>query len=152
MRRGETRILLTKTAEKVNYSHTCPHPTTFTLWKKVGENFEKLGESVGVGCMNTTLPDYSGELVYECKLFLEEGDYEWMFDAIGGCLHMSVDGKDLGYRLVAPAKYRVRLDAGEHTVCYRFHNTLANEKRDILSPYKEIEAFGLLHLPIVKKL
>ncbi len=148
---GETRILLKKQVPQFKWSHTCPHPTTFKLFKNENEKLICVNENAGVGSVNTLYPDYSGELVYECKMYLDEGDYEWCFDAMGGCLRMSIDGQDLGFRFVAPGKYRVKLSAGEHTVRYHFYNTLANKKRDPLSLYKEIEAFGLLVLPTVKK-
>ena len=151
LQQGETRILLQQTAEKREYSHTCPHPTTFTLSKKQDGKLTIVQENASVGSVNKLLPDYSGEIVYECKICLEEGEYEWDFNAIGGCLKLTIDGNDLGFRFVAPAKYRVQLGAGEHTIAYHFLNTLGNEKFDTLSVYKEMEAFGLLQLPTVKK-
>ncbi len=149
--RGETRILLAKKAEKIDYSHTCPHPTTFKLFKKEQEKLVCINEKAGVGSVNALFPDYSGEIVYEYTIRLDEGDYEWSFPAIGGCMKLTVDEQDFGFRFVAPAKYRVKLGAGEHTVRYHFYNTLAGEKHDTLSVYKEMEAFGLLLLPTVKK-
>lgn len=148
---GETRILMKKQVQKREWSHTCPHPTAFKLFKNENGETVQIAENVGVGSVNALLPNYSGELLYKCELTLEEGDYEWEFSAVGGCLRMCVDNNDLGFRFIAPAKYRVHLGAGKHVVEYRLYNTLANEKRDPLSVYKEIEAFGLLALPTVKK-
>lgn len=152
LKRGETRILLTKKAEKCNSSHTCPLPTAFTLSKKENDEFVLVDKNVGIGSVNTYLPDYSGTLCYACSVTLEEGDYEWEFPAIGGCLQLEIDNQSFGYRFAAPAKYRMHIRAGAHTLRLYFSNTLANVKRDMLSAYKEIEAFGLLAAPILRKL
>ena len=153
LKQGETRILLKETAPSVHCSSAITAPHTYTLEKLENGSFVRIDERATCGSLNARVPDYSGCIKYTYTLDIPEtGNYEWQFSAIGGALELFIDGVSQGYRFCAPAVYRKsELTAGKHQITYAFYNTLANVKRDDFSYYKEIEKFGLVECPSIRK-
>lgn len=154
LERGETRILLRESVSPTRYGEEIATTVAYRLELEENGAFVCVDERARVGSVNAIMPDYSGCVRYTCTVDIPQtGEYEWTFSAIGGALELFIDGVSQGFRFCAPAVYRVKgLAAGEHKITYAFYNTLANVKKDALSLFKEIEAFGLVQAPVIKRL
>jgi len=90
-------------------------------------------------------PDFSGTAKYSAEINLEaEGTYYLRLGKVGGTAEAIINGKTAGVKIFVPFVFEVYFKKGLNKLEIEISNTLANAKKDPLSFYNGLEAFGLL--------